>query len=288
MPKPPPAHSAICARARDFWRWMMALLAVGGHPLLTKKGGLMDRRWIYLLVLLYVLLGLPVVTSAEPGAGLDVLLSFTTVYVLTWTLIVVWRYGEHITEVVRSAQEPIRTQLEEEDPTVGTVERSRTEDQRSGMDEIPVRVRTVLDEAARELAALRRRPPSDAVSAERPSTESPDRTNPSSDTVPSSAQSAGSRQLRSVRPPLAIEPLIERVVTAMQAPESTDRCLKRLSEGRVRVVVGELIPHDGPKQTVADHRRHFRQQLDPRLASIGWPQAKGGAIYTYQREPASE
>ena len=53
----------------------------------------MDRRFVLLLVFIYVLLGFPVFLVAEED-WLGAILSFSTVYILTWTLIAVWSYAE--------------------------------------------------------------------------------------------------------------------------------------------------------------------------------------------------
>jgi len=101
----------------------------------------MDRGWISLIVSLYVLLGLSVVTSAERGGRLEALLDFSTLYVLVWILVVLWRLGEQLFSL--SAQpgntKPPRLTNGEEPLSV----------------ELPNPVRTALAQAAKELAGFK-------------------------------------------------------------------------------------------------------------------------------------
>jgi hypothetical protein len=110
----------------------------------------MDRQWIYLLAFFYVLLALPVVISAESGARLDVLLDFSTLYLVAWTLIVVWWYGEHIASSLRSEKSPGTAPDKGEAGAAGA---ASDKAQRLSM-ETPRLVRIALDEAAKKLANL--------------------------------------------------------------------------------------------------------------------------------------
>jgi hypothetical protein len=247
----------------------------------------MDRQWIYLLAFFYVLLALPVVISAESGARLDVLLDFSTLYLVAWTLIVVWWYGEHIASSLRSEKSPGTAPDKGEAGAAGA---ASDKAQRLSM-ETPRLVRIALDEAAKKLANLGIGTPSGtAAPAAKSPAPSPASNPPFQPKAPGPAttNAAESRPLLVADAPAAIGELVERAVTAMQAPEDGDACVKRLPAGRVRVIVSALIPSEGPKQAVASRRKQFRQQLDERLASIGWHQATGSAVYTYRHKLTSQ
>ena len=67
----------------------------------------MDRRLWSLFGFLYVVLGFAVAVWPGRRDVLGALLSFSTVYVLTWTLILVWSYTEHTANMVAAAREEI-------------------------------------------------------------------------------------------------------------------------------------------------------------------------------------
>ena len=46
--------------------------------------------------------------------------------------------------------------------------------------------------------------------------------------------------------------------------------LKRYSDGRVKVLIGTIIPDDGFKQTIAGRRKRFRKSLEGILIDQGW------------------
>ena len=72
---------------------------------------------------------------------------------------------------------------------------------------------------------------------------------------------AGYRQLHPRQPPLDVEPLVERVLTAITGQD--DQCLERLPNGSVRVHVGVLIPATSTaKQTVQGRRKRFWRALE--------------------------
>ena len=90
------------------------------------------------------------------------------------------------------------------------------------------------------------------------------------------------RQLSPRQLPLRVEPLVERVVTAIDG--QGDECLDRLPNGLVRVRIGVLIPDAAAKQTVRGRRERFRRALDTRLSVLGWCSVPGRAYYTYARQ----
>ena len=210
----------------------------------------MDRGWISLLGLLYVLLGLPVLTMADRGARLDAVLGFSTVYVLVWILIVLWYYGERFLALVESSPNLVKPRPPDKHVPPGASHESLLD--ASGLDELPDPVRAALGEAAQELESFRA-------------------------SSPGSLASSGQ----------VVESLAKRVINAIQTPDSTDSCVKHLPGGRVRIIIGVLIPSDGPRRTVVENRKQLRQQLEAKLTAIGWRQVKGGARYTYQHDSAS-
>ncbi len=54
----------------------------------------MPRRWVLPLICLYVVLVIVVIAWPGQRDVLATIVDFTTVYVLTWTLVAVWRYAE--------------------------------------------------------------------------------------------------------------------------------------------------------------------------------------------------
>ena len=93
---------------------------------------------------------------------------------------------------------------------------------------------------------------------------------------------SGYRQLRPPQSPLDVEPLVQRVVTAINGRD--DPCLVRLPKGSVRVSVGMLISKSSAaKQTVTERRRRFWSMLNERLATVGWYPVTGHP-YTYERQ----
>ena len=101
----------------------------------------MDRGWISLIVSLYVLLGLSVATTAERGGRLEAVLDFSTLYVLIWILVILWRVGEQLFS--------LSTQ------TGDTQEPRLTNGEEPGSSGLPNPVRTALAQAAKELAGFK-------------------------------------------------------------------------------------------------------------------------------------
>ena len=86
------------------------------------------------------------------------------------------------------------------------------------------------------------------------------------------------RQFYPRQPPLDVEPLVERVLTAITGQD--DQCLKRLPNGSVRVHVGVLIPAtSAAKQTVQGRRKRFLRALEERLATVDWYPGRGRHTY---------
>ena len=101
----------------------------------------MDRGWISLIVSLYLLLGLSVVTSAERGGRLEALLDFSTLYVLVWILVILWRVGEQLFSLSAQTGKAREPRLPSGEEPISA--------------ELPSPVRTALAQAAKELAGFK-------------------------------------------------------------------------------------------------------------------------------------
>jgi len=238
----------------------------------------MDRKWVLLLVLGYLLLVLPVWIYADRTVRVEALLWFSTTYLLAWTLFTLWRIGELLSRLLesetRGSVPPPNAQHDPLRPTIAAPTLM------PGTTELPRQVRAAIENAARGL---------EAVSAG-PQRESPEAVPPPAigglapaafEASPGGAAPVSS----SSEQPLAfsVDPLIGRVISAIETPDPADSSVKHLDAGRVRVMVRKLIPPDGPRQVVSDRRRLFRQRLEARLLSKGWRQSLGMAVYTYER-----
>jgi len=77
------------------------------------------------------------------------------------------------------------------------------------------------------------------------------------------------RQLRPMSTPLKVDPLAEKVASKILGGES-DPNLKWVSENHVRVLIGRIIPDEGPKETISGRRRRFRKALNTELQTSSW------------------
>jgi hypothetical protein len=88
------------------------------------------------------------------------------------------------------------------------------------------------------------------------------------------------RQVRPTQPRLDVRPLADEVARLIVARQR-DRRLKWYADGRVRVLVGQILPEGAAvKQTLAGRRKRFRAALVGRLAGEGWA---GCGVNVYQR-----
>ena len=79
----------------------------------------------------------------------------------------------------------------------------------------------------------------------------------------------GRRQLRPMQPRLNVTPLTEEIARLIEAREQDDR-LKWYDDGRVRVLIGEILPETSAvKETLANRRKRFWAALDDCLR-LGW------------------
>jgi hypothetical protein len=78
------------------------------------------------------------------------------------------------------------------------------------------------------------------------------------------------RQVHAPQPRLDVRALAEEVANLILRHQEDDR-LRWYEDGRVRVLVGKVLP-DGSAatQTLAERRKLFRQALRERLAAEGW------------------
>ncbi len=87
------------------------------------------------------------------------------------------------------------------------------------------------------------------------------------------------RQLEPTAPRLDVRPLAQEVADAILHDRESPS-LKRLPDGRVKVLIGTLIPDVSYQQTTAGRRRRFRQALEALIRPAGWEVA---GTNTYRR-----
>ena len=93
------------------------------------------------------------------------------------------------------------------------------------------------------------------------------------------------RQIRPMQPRLDVAPIAEEIV-AQIVNRQEDHRLKWYADGRVRVLIGKVLPEGSAvKQTLAARRRRFWAAVDQRLADRGWKECKGGL---YERSSSEE
>ncbi|HJY53352.1 MAG TPA: hypothetical protein VKD89_04950 [Candidatus Udaeobacter sp.] len=81
--------------------------------------------------------------------------------------------------------------------------------------------------------------------------------------------SKGHRQLHASAKRLHIREPAKRIADAI-FNNLESQSLKRYPDGRVKVLIGTVIPAEGYQQTVAGRRRRFRALLEKLLAERGW------------------
>ena len=94
---------------------------------------------------------------------------------------------------------------------------------------------------------------------------------------------AGYRQKEPSAPALKVKPPVDQVVHAVVGKADVPE-IKWLTPDRLRVLVGKLIPDEGPKQTVAGRRKRFARALEEALRAVGWIEVRGTSSHTYQRQ----
>jgi hypothetical protein len=86
------------------------------------------------------------------------------------------------------------------------------------------------------------------------------------------------RQVRPMQARLDVAPIAEEIV-AQIVNRQEDHRLKWYADGRVRVLIGKILPEGSAvKQTLAARRRRFWTVLAERLADQGWKEVKGSVF----------
>jgi hypothetical protein len=86
------------------------------------------------------------------------------------------------------------------------------------------------------------------------------------------------RQLRPMQPRLDVASIAEEIA-AQVVNRQDDHRLKWYADGRVRVLIGKILPEGSAvKQTLAARRRRFWAALAERLADKGWKEVKGSVF----------
>lgn len=99
-------------------------------------------------------------------------------------------------------------------------------------------------------------------------------------------KSAGSKRVKAQQARLDVQGLVEDVVRLV-ADEGSDPKIKRYPDGKLRILISETIPDNGPKKTVAGRRAKFRRLLRDRLLPLGWTEVPRTAPYTLRRIPGT-
>jgi len=91
---------------------------------------------------------------------------------------------------------------------------------------------------------------------------------------------SGHRQLRPAAKRLDVQPLAEAVANAILNDEDSP-VLKKLPDGRIKVLISSVIPDNSFQQTTTSRRKRFRKALETLLSGSGWIPA---GVNTYQRQ----
>ena len=79
----------------------------------------------------------------------------------------------------------------------------------------------------------------------------------------------GKRRISPLDKSLDLQPLIDKVVAAINEGDTSNTVIKWLNENRIKVLAGDLIP-ETYKQTTANRRKRFRLALEEELTKSGW------------------
>jgi hypothetical protein len=94
---------------------------------------------------------------------------------------------------------------------------------------------------------------------------------------------SGHRQLVPRGSALRTQPLVEEMVEHIVHGKDHPALKWPIDRSRVFLRVGEPIPADGFKQTIAGRRRRFKKALVAQLAAAGWLEVSGTRPHTYER-----
>lgn len=78
--------------------------------------------------------------------------------------------------------------------------------------------------------------------------------------------------------PLKVQPLAEKVFTQITEGDKSSKYLKWISDNKVRVLIGNVIPETN-QWTTNSRRNRFRGVLDPMLEKHGWRSAQAQNTY---------
>ena len=90
------------------------------------------------------------------------------------------------------------------------------------------------------------------------------------------------RQLRAMAPRLKVEPIAAELVRLIVDGHDDRRLSWSIDRTRVRVLISEIVPSNGYRQTVAGRRKRLAVSLGPSLAEAGW--SPGLAAWRYIRD----
>ncbi len=93
----------------------------------------------------------------------------------------------------------------------------------------------------------------------------------------------GHRQLTPASPKLDTSILAKKIADDIVNHQESES-LKRYPDGRVKVLIGTVIPDDGYKQTIIGRRKRFHNSLESLLSERGWIPV---ATNTYKLKPSS-
>ena len=89
-------------------------------------------------------------------------------------------------------------------------------------------------------------------------------------TLTAVAEEVGHRQVVPMQARLDVRPVADEIARLIVS-RADDARLKRYDDGRVRVLIGKIIPADSAvKQTLDGRRRRFRNALTGLLENLGW------------------
>jgi len=98
-----------------------------------------------------------------------------------------------------------------------------------------------------------------------------------------SVDPVGRRQIRARQPRLDVSALAAQIVALVEGGEADPR-LKWSSDYReVQVIMGQVIPNEGPQQTVQGRRRRFASHLATQMQEADWVSQPKGSRYIFAK-----
>ena len=102
------------------------------------------------------------------------------------------------------------------------------------------------------------------------------------DKAEADVETRGYRQLLPMQPRLDVEPLAVEIVSLIEGGVDDERLKWSADRSRVTVVIGQVIPDSGPKQTVTARRKRFKKMLSEALVAGGWREVTGTSPNTWE------